>query len=898
MPRLAFALAALLAAVLAILLATAPASAQSVDSARLRPRTAVAERVHPGDVHIDGRLDEPSWQRLLTSPRTRIGDFTAHSPLPGTIPHDSTIAAIAFDDDAVYVAVRAYDSHPDSIVAPFMRRDDESRADWLFVELDTRHDRRNAFSLGVNPRGVQVDGVWIDDVGYDYAWNGVWQARTRVDSLGWTAEFRIPFSQLRSAASSGDDRLVTWGLNIYRNNAHHSSSSDWAPRLPSHGGRVVSHFNDLVGIELPRSSHAFELTPYLSSQSSPHSALVTGSPSTTHPARASAGGDVVAHLPSGLTLDATIRPDFGQVEADPSQINLTTFETFQAERRPFFVNGGDLFHYDLGIPFTSRGDAFDSEQAFYTRRIGAPPRGSVPNSAIVADVPLATDVLAAAKISGRIAGGWTVGALAAQSASTDALYLDASGRRLSTRVEPRTLAAATRIIRDFRNGGSAIGVFADIADAGSSDAELDTVLPRRSMFGGLDARHRMGGYEASAMAGASMVDGDARALARTQLGPGHFLGRLDAGYAKYDSTATSITGAIARVKYAKIDGAFTWSATGYAVSPTFDVGAAGFQRNADWLVALASASYHRDLDSTHRFRSWTVSTDGTGLGWSWGGERRSVVTTAAISGELWNYRGGSLSLARDGAAGSVELLRGGPIVYLPSRWSASASAHSDSRESTTLALGTSASRSAATGSWSAGASPSVTSRLSDRLSANASADVQFATDGVAYLAELTDASSARRWTVASLHSHSLSLVARADYSFSANVTLQGYLQPYFGAGRYDNVKIASVAGTRAVLAPLASRATRMTDGAIGIDLQDGAQAARVSNPDYTVRELHGSAVLRWEYLPGSEVYVVWTQSRSGADTAGALRLGADARELFSIAPRNVFLVKLSYRIVP
>ncbi|MGI8509625.1 MAG: DUF5916 domain-containing protein, partial [Gemmatimonadaceae bacterium] len=389
------------------------------DSASLAPRAVTALRIIGPAPRLDGDLTDPVWKRAFSSARTTASDFIQSVPHPGSIPALRTVAAFAFDNEALYVAVRAFDPAPDSIIAPYLRRDNEARSDWLFVELDTRHNRRTAFSFGCNPSGTLVDGTFSHDTDYDVSWNGVWQCATRTDSLGWTAEYRIPFSQLRAATPVHGESEVVWGMNVYRYVVHRGEVDNWSPRLPSYGGRVVSHFSELRGIELPRTRHPFELRPFVLSRSQAYPRLAPGPTRSDQRFGSAAGADVTARLTQGVTLDAAIRPDFGQVEADPSQINLSTFETFLQERRPFFVNGADAFQFNLGIPFQTRGDDFSFEQAFYSRRVGAPPHGAPPSWATLSDLPTASDVLGAAKLTGRVAGGWTVGALLAATRAED-----------------------------------------------------------------------------------------------------------------------------------------------------------------------------------------------------------------------------------------------------------------------------------------------------------------------------------------------------------------------------------------------------------------------------------------------------------------------------------------------
>ncbi len=899
------------------------ADAGTVDSARLRHRSISALRAGGDEPRVDGSLDDPIWRRAFADPRIRVDDFVEASPQPGVVPALATVAAFAFDDEAVYVAVRAYDPAPDSIVAPYPRRDLEVRSDWIFVELDTRHDRRTGLSLGVNPRGVQVDGTWDNDVNYDYSWNGVWQAAATIDSLGWTAEFRIPFSQLRSAAPAGGERDVVWGMNIYRHTVHRGSSSNWSPRLPSFGGRVISHFNDLRGMELPREQHRFELRPFVLVESEPsaHPASATlappGSPGPTRGSGAlairdrrtsdiSAGLDATVHLMHGVTLDATVNPDFGQVEADPSQINLTTFETFLQEKRPFFVNGADVFHFDLGVPFTTRDDDFTLEQAFYSRRIGAPPHGTPPASALASNIPLATDVIGALKLSGRVANHWTMGAMAAATRDASARYVDAGGDVARVRVEPRSLFGAARLQRDFHDGASAAGLFVSGVDRGAMDAGPASLLVKHALFVGTDARHRIGDYEVSGFAGASRVTGDAAAMTGVMHGPGHWLQRPDASYARFDTTATSATGVAARVRFARVDGGnLTWSITGYGISPRFDVDDQGFQHNADWLLALGTVRYQRNEphDGEHIFRRWAIGSDQLGLGWSWGGERRATVLNLHADGDLWSYWGGSLSVDRELSSLSLELLRGGAAVKMPARTTFSLGVYSDTRRAAQLQLNTSYSREPGSGSNSLDIAPTITARVADRLALTGSVEYTHSVNGWQYLGEPVLGDGSSQIILARLGASTLSFTARADYAFSPHLTLQLYAQPYFGAGRYDRLAYALQRGTHATIEELGARAWRLDDGSLAMDLSDvgspdQSRVAHIPNPDFTLRELHGSAVLRWEYLPGSELFLVWTQTRSGSDHFGSLDTGRDMSDLLALHPKNVLLVKMSYHWEP
>ena len=406
-----------------------------------------------------------------------MGDFIQSRPNPGAIASLATVARVLFDDDAMYVAVRAYDAHSDSIRAPYPRRDDEVSGDWIFVEIDSRFDHRSGFSFGVNPRGVQVDGTWWNDVNYDPAWNGIWQSAARIDSLGWTVEFRIPFSQLAlSKATPG--AAMTFGMNVYRTTPHAGETSNFAPRLPTVVG-VVSHFNELRGLVVPPRRDRFDIDPYVATtQSSGHAAA--------------AGGDIRFRPTSSTAVALTVHPDFGQVEADPSQINLTTFETFLPEQRPLFTEGAEVFQFNSTLSFASRGTSFDNESPFYSRRIGRKPHGACPALAIDCDAAGTSTVLGALRASGRNANGWAGGMFHAWTNSADASFLDTTGTLHHSQIEPLTDFTVARASREFNSGAAAIGGMTTVVDRVGMNDAMRAMLPARAVTTGIDARTRFG----------------------------------------------------------------------------------------------------------------------------------------------------------------------------------------------------------------------------------------------------------------------------------------------------------------------------------------------------------------------------------------------------------------------
>ncbi|HET9438712.1 MAG TPA: DUF5916 domain-containing protein, partial [Longimicrobiales bacterium] len=374
-----------------------PAPAQDTANAYAR-KTLHAMRIAGVKPTIDGQLEESVWSMAPAGT-----GFTQVRPNPGQPSAQETEVRVAYDDDALYVGLRMYDTRPDSVVAQLARRDQGIYSDWIYVALDSYYDRRTGFVFGVNPKGVKTDVLLFDDTREDESWDAVWDVAARQDSAGWTAEFRIPLSQLRYSTKDMEGSIV-WGLNILRKIARSDEESFWSP-VRRDQDVMVSAFGDLRGLQGLKSPRRMEIVPYSMSR------LIHAPGDAANPfyhsneAALGAGADVKFGLTSDLTVTATINPDFGQVEADPSVVNLTAYETFFPEKRPFFVEGFDIFRAGIGV---GDGDS-GNESLFYSRRIGRSPQGSAPDEAEYVDAPQSATILGAAKLSGKTRNGWSVG---------------------------------------------------------------------------------------------------------------------------------------------------------------------------------------------------------------------------------------------------------------------------------------------------------------------------------------------------------------------------------------------------------------------------------------------------------------------------------------------------------
>ena len=831
------------------------------DPALVGRRSLDALRISGAPPVIDGRLDEPVWSQAPVAT-----GFIQSKPRPGAEASLRSEARVLVDAEAIYVGLTYFDPEPAKILTPLARRDDETVSDWAFVEIDSRHDRRSAFSFGVNPRGVQVDGLWTDDTVYDSSWNAVWEAAAHADARGWTAEFRIPFSQLAFSLPPDGGDLV-WGINFYRNSPARGESSNWSPRYSGLGG-LVSRFNDLR-LPAPARVHRFEMTPYTAPR------VGNDGPAGTRKSSNQAGADLRVGLGSSFSLTATLLPDFGQVEADPSQVNLTAFELFQTEQRPFFLEGIDVFRMSTGLAFATRETSFADESPFYSRRVGRAPRGDLPPGTAVAAIPTATELLGALKLSGQTAAGWTLGVFAAETDREQALLDRPDGSRLAWPVEARSTATVARAVRSFGHGDSSFGLFAaDLHRSGLGPVLASQEVSDAAALGA-EIQHRFdeGRYEVRSWALGSRLTGDEEAIARVAESPSHYFQRPDAQGLPRPPYGTSLAGIAAETRLSRVAGSLLWNLTARAVSPGFDVNELGFQRNADWLL-LAGSWQYQSFRPGHRIRAWSVGSSDLGSGWTWSGEPRARVLDAWISIDTGNYWNAKLAATREASTLSTAWLRGGPALLLPPRTTLALSLATDQRKASYGTLDVSAGEEPASGSRSLRVTPLVNLRVSEKL--QGSMGITWESDTVGWQPVGSDGTETR---VARLRQQTLSLTFRADLTLTPRLALQAYLQPFSSVGRYDAYQRLA--------------APRDPDpGRRFVLLEPGTP---VASPDAAQRSLNGDLVLRWEYHPGSFLTAVWNHQRDTLSLDARATAESGLTRLFGDPPVNVLLVKVSRR---
>jgi hypothetical protein len=807
---------------------------------------------------LDGRDDDAVWRSTPAVDR-----FLEARPTEGAQPQQRTEARVAYDEHNLYLFVRAFDSHPDSIVSLLSRRDDPTASDYITVMLDPYHDRRTGYEFSVNPAGVKTDYAIYNDGDEDVAWDAVWDAATRIDSLGWAAEYRIPLSQLHySSKGSG-----TFGLLIWRVIQRHTAAVTWPLYRTSKSG-LTSQFGDLTGLDKMGSPGRAEITPYVITKNVPD----VGSADLGRSQEVSVGGDLKYRLASNLLLNATVNPDFGQVEADPSELNLSAFETFFTERRPFFVEGKGLFTFTVNCVVVV--DCSTGEGLFYSRRIGRSPQlaGTFGDETS----PTSTRILGAGKVTGRLLGGFSLGVL-------DAITDHVAGPG-GTTLEPATNYGVVRGNQDFRNGDASVGFIVTGVNR-SLDAASAAYLHRDAYSGGVNARWRFRGrYEVSGSLDLSRVTGDASAIALTQQNPVHLYQRPD-GPLAFDSTRTSLSGTNQEFRFAKVSGKRLHFETAYQRrSPGFEINDIGFLRQADqqawtsWANLVFNQPNKIFQQLRWNFNNWEY--------WSAAGlpTERAFNTNVhtQFTNRWWLHVGGTLGQV--GATYCDRCARGGPAVRQDPYIAPWITIEGDERRPLMPTFSANYNRGDGGRSETIDLSPELALKVSSRFTTSFAAEYNRNRNDLQYFGTFTDPAGGQHYTFAHLEQKTLSLTWRLGYTFTPTTTVQVYASPFISKGTYSDV--------REVAQP---RASSYSDR-----YRPYADPAVADNPGgFNFQQFRSNVVFRWEYRPGSTLFLVWSQGRQGsAPVEGAESFTGDLGDLFGRRANDTFLVKVSYWLTP
>ncbi len=852
--------------------------AQSRDGEPPSKRATIV-RVADGAIRVDGRLDDPAWEQAPV-----VNDFTQKEPVEGAAATERMEVKFVYDDGALYVGARMYSGTPSAIQAPLGRRDNMgTQAEHFFVSLDTYHDRRTAYTFGVSASGVRLDRYHPrdDEESAEAGFDPVWEAKTAIDGQGWTAELWIPFAQLRFIELTDQ----VWGLNIARFTPTLEEEDYWVV-VPRTQRAWSSRFGVLEGIRNVRPSSRIELLPVVVGSST-----LTANRDTRNPFDdgrnlfGRVGADFKMGLGPSLTLEATFNPDFGQVEADPAEVNLTAFATRFPERRPFFTEGSRL----LTTPNQSK--------FFYSRRIGARPVG--PASGDYVDYPDAATILAAGKISGRLAQRTSIGVLGAVTSDESARIADANGssiRRLQ--VGPSVTYGVGRVQQEFGSLGSTVSAQVSMLHRNVSASDpLAELLARNAITYGADTlmRFKGGEYEFVWAGLGTFVSGEAKAIESIQRAPEHYIQRPDKDYVPLDPSRTSLAGYSQTMSFNRISGRhWLFGVSSIYDSVAFEANQIGQMNGADGIQPNVNVTY-RETRPGKMFRSYSIRLSQQNE-WNHGWNRQSGTIGSTINLTWLNFWTSSFGVTRLFRGEDAKLTRGGPLMGIPHGWTMSASV-GNSATAQTRWTGSATAGQNELGGMTRRVNGSFSFRPGPRWQLSVAPSYERLIDPQQYVSTLPGGrpeTFGSRYVFANIERSTFASEFRMSFTLKPDVNLDVYAEPFAASGRYYDYG--------ELLAP--SSLERISYGTSGTRLvlnENGDRVVTAGNSsftlrhrDFNVRSFQSNVVMRWEWRPGSTLFVVWQQNRDAQDTSGArVGLGDVLRSVRSPGT-NIFLVKTSF----
>lgn len=877
------------------MLLAANLAGQNTTSIEIAKKQYFTRSIEDQPLTFDGVLDDEVWNTVEWG-----NNFIQYQPDENTPPGLNSQFKILYSDKYLYVGYRAFDSAPDSIVKRLSRRD-EFPGDWMEINIDSYHDLRTAFSFTFSVSGVRGDEFISNNGGnWDTNWNPIWEGKSHIDSLGWTAEVKIPFSQLRY----GSQTEPVWGIQVMRRIFRKEERSTWQ-YIPQNAGAWVSNFGELHGLRNLPTNKQIELAPYVVASTERFEAQ-EGNPFADGSKNGLTGGlDGKVAVTRDMILDFTINPDFGQVEADPGAVRLDGYEVFFQERRPFFVESNNLFNYQL--TGSSAGGDYDSDLLFYSRRIGGAPHGRPDlNNGEYISQPQRTSILGAAKFSGKTSKGLSIGILESVTQQENAT-IDSNGERRKELVEPTTNYFMGRVLQDFDEGNTIIG---GVFTAVNRDKGLPFVH-RNAYSGGLDFQHfwKNRWWSVSGNVIFSRVEGTPEAILATQTEFVHYFQRSNATHLSVDSTRTSLTGTGGTFKIGKFGGSpdkrggvlkfetgMTWR------SPELELNDVGFLLAADEINHFTWAGYNLQKPFSV-FRNLRINYNHWAR-WDFGGQfLYSAFNTNAHAwfNSQWRVGYGVTWNPQDI---SNNALRGGSSLRRPPGMGVNAYVETDSREKLTFSANTFY-------AWGFGNTVraqeygiGMNYQVMDAMLMSLSTSYGRSWRNQDQYVSQAFFNGAQRTVVSEVEQRNFSVTARLNYNITPDLTVQYYGQPFIFRALYKNFGYV----TDPLNKTYVQRFHRYTDSEIqainpqsfGVDEdRDGTVDYSFGKPDFNFTQFRSNLVVRWEYVPGSEVYFVWSQE-AFPDAYNDLDSPLP-RSLFGNVfdgqqkPTNIFLVKFTYR---
>lgn len=852
------------------------------DSITSVPKRIYTTKVLKGNVPptIDGMLDDKVWEDVPWE-----GNFVEWVPDENTPPSQQTQFKILYDQKFLYVAYRCFDTEPDKIERRLSRRD-VFAGDRMAIIIDSYHDKRTAFSFSTTAAGVKGD-EFVSENGnnWDDSWNPIWYTAANIDEKGWTGEVKIPFSQLKF----GKAKEQIWGLQITRLLFRQEERSVWN-RVPQDAAGFISEFGELHGLIDIEPQNQLEIQPFMVNQFDTYPEE-TGNPFRDgSDFRFNGGLDAKIGITNDLTLDLTVNPDFGQVDADPGAIALDGFQIFFQERRPFFVENKNIFDYEF---------ADGNENVFYSRRIGRDPQGfaNLAEGEFV-DQPNNTTILGAAKFSGKTKNGWSLGLLESVTGKMFA-EIDNNGEQRKELVEPLTNYIVGRAQKDFNNRNSFVG---GIFTATNRRLEENLDFLRKSAYsGGFDFRHNWKdfNYYLEGNIVASHVTGSDEAITNTQRSITRLFQRTDAGHVGVDTTRTSLTGTGGKLEFGKAGGGnWRYEIGGIWKSPELELNDVGFLRQTDRIIQYAEVErlflkptnlYRRAQFGLEQFTSYDFEGNFNRIQY----EARGFINFK----NNWSMEGGAVHKPR---IFSNAVLRGGPRWRWAEENLGFLVLQSDTRKKFNFVIGHVNSQAKQNNFAFVNYFLNFNYQPFDAFNLSVETDFSNNPNRTQYVTE-RDFNGTPRYIMAKIDQKTFATSIRFNYSLNPNLSIQYYGQPFISRGIYSNFNYVN----NSIAENIDERVTffdpdqiSFSEGIYRIDEdRDGTTDYQLNDPDFAAVQFRSNLVLRWEYIPGSELFLVWSQGVTGfGDPMDSLGRSLD-QQIFGQKPENTFLLKATYRFI-
>jgi len=803
---------------------------------------------------IDGKLNDACWET-----GTWEGNFIQFVPAEGGIPTFQTQFKIIYDDKNIYVALRAFDNEPDKI-QKFAGLRDELLGDMMGINFDSYHDHRTGFEFNMSAYGQKIDLVLSNPMSWDVTWNPVWTGKVGIEDSAWVAEMEIPLNQLRY---SNEDEQI-WGIHVWRWVGRLSEESDWEYQTLT-GPGMLYNFGELRGIKGLQKSKRLEIMPYTLGNLKTFK-KEPGNPFTESGKilNGNLGLDVKLGISSNFTLDMTINPDFGQVESDPSVMNLTAFETFYEEKRPFFLEAKSIFKYE-----------FNDLNLFYSRRIGHNPSLSIPYSDSTYSLsPDRSTILSAFKLSGKTSKGLSIGLLQSLTGPEHAEISDLNGQIRKETIEPLTNYTVTRIQKDYKAGTTIIGGIFTTTNRFINNQQLN-FLSRDAYTGGLDVLHQWKEkkyYVDSRLVG-SYIQGDPISITRLQESSARYYQRPGFSYLGYDTSSTKLSGYGGRVRVGKGSGLWRYSTGVSWFSPGLELNDVGYMQSADAISQSNEISYFVNQPVSF-FRTYTISLEEFNT-WNFAGKYLGSASHLSFSSEYTNKWGSNLNLIWNSKNIDNRILRGGYDMTLPFSLTSFGSVRTDYSKKIFAELSYEYFNRAAQSALSYALTPGITIRPINTLRINMSARFGENTDHLQFITSVPG-SPENKYILGKIYQQTLNFTFRVDYSITPELSFQYYGSPFVSKGNFTDYKEV----TDSNAGEYSDRFTRYS----GV----------LDNPDFNFHQFRSNMVAKWEYRPGSFLFLVWSDERTGLANPVNTEMLGSMKQLFKTSPGNFFLIKLNY----